>query len=94
MAANALGVGGRLVTLGGSADPFQADASAMLVKELELMGSRYATKGEVAQALELVARGEVWPLVTEVRPMAEAEELHGRVEDGLVIGRAAIRIAS
>ena len=93
MAAGALGIGGRLVTLGGSGEPFQADSRAMLGKELELLGSRYATKGEVQESLELVARGDVWPLVTEVRPMAEAEQLHARVEEGLVIGRAAIRIA-
>ena len=65
----------------------------MLVKELELLGSRYATKGEVSDALNLVARGDVWPLVTEIAPMAEAEQLHARVEEGLVTGRAALRIA-
>jgi D-arabinose 1-dehydrogenase-like Zn-dependent alcohol dehydrogenase len=43
--------------------------------------------------LELVARGEVFPLVTEVRPLAEAEAVHERVERGEVIGRAALRIA-
>ena len=65
----------------------------MLEKELELLGSRYATKQEVIDALELVARGDVWPLVTDVRPMAEAEALHDDVEEGNVIGRAALRIA-
>jgi len=40
-----------------------------------------------------VARGEVWPLVTEIRPLAEAEILHERVERGEVTGRAALAIA-
>lgn len=93
MAANALAVGGRLITLGGSSEAFEVDPQSMLVKELELMGSRYATKGEVTAALDLVARGDVWPLVTEVAPMAEAEQLHVRVEEGLVTGRAALRIS-
>ena len=93
-AANALGKGGRLVTLGGSGKPFKADPKAMLEKELELIGSRYATKQEVSEALELVARGDVWPLVTDIRPMKEAEELHEDLENGNIIGRAAIRITN
>ena len=78
-AAAALGPGGRLITLGGSGQPFLANPKLMLEKELELLGSRYATKQEVIEALELVARGDVWPLVTDVRPMTEAEALHDDV---------------
>jgi D-arabinose 1-dehydrogenase-like Zn-dependent alcohol dehydrogenase len=48
---------------------------------------------EVIETLDLVARGEVWPLVTDVRPLAEAEDLHARVERGEVTGRAALVIA-
>jgi len=91
-ACKALGRGGRLVTLGGAADTFQANASEMLNKELELLGSRYVTKQEVIDALELVARGQIWPMVTEVRKLEEAEMLHERIEKSLVTGRAALRI--
>ncbi len=91
--AAALGSGGRLITLGGAGEPFLVNSKLMLEKELELLGSRYATKQEVIESLELVARGDVWPLVTDVRPMAEAEALHEDVEQGNVIGRAALRIA-
>jgi hypothetical protein len=35
----------------------------------------------------------VWPLVTDVRPLAEAEALHERVERGAVTGRAALKVA-
>jgi D-arabinose 1-dehydrogenase-like Zn-dependent alcohol dehydrogenase len=41
---------------------------------------------------EYVARGEIWPLVSEIRPMEQAEELHELVENGKVTGRAALRI--
>ena len=92
-AMNALGKGGRLVTLGGSGIPFKANPKMMLEKELELIGSRYATKQEVIEALELVARGDVWPLVTDIKPMKDAEELHNNLEIGEVVGRAAIRIS-
>jgi len=91
--AAALGRGGRLVTLGGSAGgTISVPGRDLLSKELMVMGSRYATKQEVIDALELVARGDIWPLVTDVRPMAEAEALHQSVEKGEIIGRAAILI--
>lgn len=86
----ALGKGGRLVALGGHGQPFKAVPGAMLRKELEIMGSRYATRQEVLDSLDLVARGEVWPLVTEKVPLAEAEVIHQRLDQGLITGRAAL----
>ena len=78
----ALGVGGRLAILGGSAEPFAVPGSAMLSKELEILGSRYVTRQEVHETLAIVARRDVWPVVTEVVPMEEAEALHARIERG------------
>jgi len=91
--AKALGRRGRLVTLGGSGQPFTASARDMLNKEQDLLGSRYVTRTEILAVLDLVARGEVWPLVTDVRPLAEAEAVHERVERGAVTGRAALRVS-
>jgi propanol-preferring alcohol dehydrogenase len=91
--AKALGRHGRLVTLGGAGQPFHASAMDLLNKEQELLGSRYVTRTDILEACELVARGEVFPLVTELRPLEEAEAVHARVEKGEVIGRAALRIA-
>lgn len=89
-AGRALGKGGRLVVLGGHGQPFRADAGNMLRKEIEIMGSRYATRQEVLDSLDLVARGEVWPLVTEKVPLAQAEAIHERLDKGLIAGRAAL----
>jgi propanol-preferring alcohol dehydrogenase len=91
--ARALGRHGRLVTLGGSGQPFQASAQAMLNMEQDLLGSRYVTRSEILESLELVARGEVFPLVTVQRPLADAEAVHDLVERGEVTGRAALRVA-
>jgi propanol-preferring alcohol dehydrogenase len=90
--AKALGRRGRLVTLGGAGQPFRASAMDMLLKEQDLLGSRYVTRSEILETLELVARGEVWPIVTEIRPLADADALHERVERGQVTGRAALLI--
>jgi D-arabinose 1-dehydrogenase-like Zn-dependent alcohol dehydrogenase len=90
--AKSLGRHGRLVTLGGAGKPFQVSAMDLLNKEQELLGSRYVTRSEILGACDLVARGEVFPLVSELRPLEEAEAVHDLVERGDVIGRAALRI--
>jgi propanol-preferring alcohol dehydrogenase len=87
-----LGIGGRLVTLGGSPDPFKVSASLLLNKEAVVMGSRYATKQEVLDTLALAARGDFWPLVTETYPLEDAERAHERLARGEIIGRAALLI--
>ncbi len=91
-AVGALAVKGRMVTLGGAGGVFRVDAMQLLLKELDVLGSRYVTRAEVLDTLALVARREVWPVVTEIRSMAEAEALHERLERGQVIGRAALLI--
>lgn len=88
-----LGIGGRMVTLGGSGKTFTVNSAAMLAKELELLGSRYASRQQVIESLQLCARGEVWPLVTETWPLNEAEKVHQRVEAGETLGRAALMVA-
>ena len=89
----ALGKGGRFVTLGGHGGAFTANPGEMLRKELELLGSRYATKEEVIESLELVARGELSPIVTEKVPLADAETIHQRLDKALVTGRAALMMS-
>jgi len=89
----ALGRRGRLVILGGAAQPFQVPARDMLTKEQAVLGSRYVTRTEILEACDLVARGEAWPLVTDIRPLQEAEALHELVERGQVTGRAVLRVA-
>jgi D-arabinose 1-dehydrogenase-like Zn-dependent alcohol dehydrogenase len=90
-ATESLGKGGRLVTLGGySPQPFRASASRLLNGELEIMGSRAFTKQEIIESLDLCARGQVWPLVTETYRLEEAEKVHARLEAGSITGRAAI----
>lgn len=87
-----LGRKGRLVTLGGSGQAFEVAAPELVHKELDVLGSRYVSRAVVMEALALVARKDVWPLVSEIRPWTEAEVVHERVERGAVIGRAALLI--
>ena len=90
-AADSLGKGGRLVTLGGNSPvPFRVSAAKLLQSEQEIMGSRAFTKQDIIDALELCARGQIWPLVTETYRLEEAEKVHERLDKGLITGRAAI----
>ena len=84
---------GRMVILGGAASGIEIPGR-LIKTEREIMGSKYCTKSQVREALELCARGEVWPLVTEVHPLEDCEALHKRLEQGLVTGRAAVKINS
>lgn len=89
----ALGPRGRVVTLGGAGKDFTANASKLLYYEQSILGSRYVSRIELLETLELCARGEIWPVVGLKRPLAEAEEVHEQVEHGKVTGRAALRVA-
>lgn len=88
-----LNKGGRLVMLAGHSDRFDADGPAIMRREIEVMGSRYATRQEVIESLELVARGELWPLVTEKVSFTEAEAVHQRLETGSITGRAVLMMS-
>lgn len=90
--AKSLGRGGRLVTLGAAGAPFTVSSVELLLKEQEVLGSRYVTRAEIIETLDIVARGEVRPLVTLTRPLEDAETVHERVERGEVTGRAALTI--
>jgi D-arabinose 1-dehydrogenase-like Zn-dependent alcohol dehydrogenase len=88
-AIHSLNKGGRLMLLAGQGKGFHADRTIQR-NELEVMGSRYATRQEVIDSLELVARGDIWPMVSIKVPLAQAETVHQQLDKGLVTGRAAL----
>ena len=90
---SALGRGGRLVVLGGQGQPPPTvDLGRIRSREIELLGSRYVSKQEIADALDLVAAGLVKPIVTLTAPLEEAEAVHAALEAGTILGRAALVI--
>jgi propanol-preferring alcohol dehydrogenase len=88
---------GRLIIVGNrpkavfKSDPsFSVDPSMILYRGLEIHGSRYVSMAELQQTLEVVRQGRVRPIVTQTFPLEGAAEALRRVEDGRVVGRAAL----
>jgi len=91
-ALGALGPRGRLVVLtafpGVATDLVPRD---FVHREISVLGSRYASRLELAQAAELVTARRIRPIVSEVSTLADVEEIHAKLRQGTLLGRGAIR---
>jgi propanol-preferring alcohol dehydrogenase len=83
-----LSKGGRLVIVGShTGDSWTIDPGLVYRNEWEILGSRNVTVDELATVVSLTEQGLVRPIIDQVRPLADAEELQQRVLAGDVIGR-------
>ena len=90
-AIGALGPGGRVVALTTFIDrPVTVQYRDFVFREISLLGSRYATKAEVATAAELVATGKVQPVIGQVVGPDDLLSLHQRLRAGELVGRGAL----
>lgn len=86
-----LAPGGRVVVLttfpdrDGSLSPRQ-----LVFAEASVLGSRYASKAEVAAAAELVAAGRVRPVIGATTRPDDVLDLHAALRDGTLTGRGAL----
>jgi propanol-preferring alcohol dehydrogenase len=94
---NSLSPAGRLIIVGNrpkavfKSDPsFSVDPGIILYRGLEIHGSRYVSLAELQQTLEVVRQGRVHPIVTRTFPLEGAGEALRLVEEGRVVGRAAL----
>jgi len=87
----ALAAGGRLVVLTTFRHrSLAADPRELVFREISLVGSRYASRSEVAVAGGLVASGAIRPIIGQVASPGEVLELHDRLEAGTMLGRGAL----
>jgi D-arabinose 1-dehydrogenase-like Zn-dependent alcohol dehydrogenase len=86
-----LALGGRLVVLTTfrGVDVVMSPRDIVL-RELTILGSRYASKAELVESAALVAAGKIHPVVSQVVPPQEIEQVHRALQDGLLIGRGAV----
>ena len=61
--------------------------------ELELVGSRYVSRSELARAIQLVADGHVRLIIDQVLPLAEANRAFEVLEQGGLAGRVVLDVA-
>lgn len=90
-ALDALDPGGRLVTLTTFRDnPFEIESRELVFGETAVIGSRYATKAEVAEAARLVASGAVTPIIGATTGPDGVLEMHAALRRGTLTGRGAL----
>lgn len=87
----ALARAGRLVVVGAQGPgELTIDPQRLIREEIEILGSRNVTKEELRQVIDLVRLGRVRPVISLVRPLAAAEELHQLLKEGGIVGRAVL----
>lgn len=87
-----LGPNGRLVNL--TTFPgrtIELAPRTTVLNEIQIVGSRYCSKYELRRAAELVAAGEIEPVISEVVGFDGVEDLLDRIVDNEVLGRGAMR---
>ncbi len=89
-ASAALGRRGRLVFVGYSPDSFSVHPIQLVVFEQKVMGSVGATLNELYEAVDLVERGVVRPVVDRTLPLEQFESGIDALERGELVGRAVL----
>jgi D-arabinose 1-dehydrogenase-like Zn-dependent alcohol dehydrogenase len=62
-------------------------------KEISILGTRYATRAEIARSLELVRDGKVKPVIGASFPLEQTEEAFEAIRRNRVFGRILIDCA-
>ncbi|MFQ5690141.1 MAG: zinc-binding dehydrogenase [Gemmatimonadota bacterium] len=83
--------GGRLVTYGATTGPEgRTDIRRLFWKQLQLIGTTMASRGEFEAVMKLVCAGRLSPVVDEVLPLERIREAHERLERGEVFGKLVV----
>jgi D-arabinose 1-dehydrogenase-like Zn-dependent alcohol dehydrogenase len=86
-----LALGGRLVVLTTFRDvDVVMNPRDLVLRELTILGSRYASKAELAESAALVAAGKIHPVVSQVVPPQGIDQVHRALRNGSLIGRGAV----
>lgn len=91
---DALGRAGTLVALGHvPGERIVVDPERLLLEELVVSGTRYATRAEIAQTMELVRLGKVKPIVGATLPLEQLNEALAMARAQQVFGRIIMEVA-
>jgi propanol-preferring alcohol dehydrogenase len=78
---------GRLVLIGYTADQFSIHPVALIVREIAVFGSVGSTLGDLHDAVDLVARGLMRPVIDRTTPLADFSDALAAVEAQDLTGR-------
>lgn len=81
---------GKLICMTGGI--FQVNTQMLVDNELEITGSRYVTKQELIESIELVKQGKIKLMVSKRFPLEQADLAHKMVDEHKVVGRAVLEI--
>ena len=85
--------GGRIVVVGYAVgSSLELPSARLVLEEVQVIGSRYARRSEMEQAIRLVADGRVQMVVDRVLDLDQAGEAIETLEDGGVVGRLVLRV--
>jgi D-arabinose 1-dehydrogenase-like Zn-dependent alcohol dehydrogenase len=86
-----LAAGGRLILLTTFRQvEFPVAPRELVFREIDLLGSRYASRAELMEAAALVAAGQIRPMVSQVVPPNRINEVHQALRQGTLLGRGAL----
>jgi zinc-binding alcohol dehydrogenase/oxidoreductase len=89
----ALRRGGRLVVFGGTGGPqATVDVRAVFLSWRSILGTTMGSARDFAGLLRMVGEGSWRPVVDSVRPLAEAEAAHERMQGGLQFGKLVLAV--
>jgi D-arabinose 1-dehydrogenase-like Zn-dependent alcohol dehydrogenase len=91
-AAGALAPGGRLVLLTTfRTTSMRIQPRSLVLGEQTVVGSKYASRAELAVAADLVASRRVTPIIGQHAGPGEVLEIHEALRSGALVGRGALR---
>jgi D-arabinose 1-dehydrogenase-like Zn-dependent alcohol dehydrogenase len=83
---------GRLVTMGVTDGPLMIDdLTKLLFQQCSIKGSTHNNRADLVEALDLVARGKVTPII-ETYPLSQINAALERVESGKIRFRAVVQV--
>lgn len=83
--------GGRLVTCGATIGPkVQIDLRHVFFKQLSIIGSTMGTRSELIKILDLVASGDLHPVIYDVLPLDQGRAAQALLEDRQAIGKVVL----
>ncbi|MCH2117235.1 MAG: zinc-binding dehydrogenase [Pirellulales bacterium] len=88
-----LAVGGRLVIVGYTPDEYPVSGKRMAQNELEIIGTRCGPRSDLHKIASLMADGSLQSIVTDRRPLEEANEALDQLRRGDVLGRLVLEPA-